>query len=112
MCSEGQTGTNGTKRFRGASVQGLQSTHLHEGRGVLDCHAFLHGLEDNLSGVPLNLFVGEPPAENAEASYLGGQSPPSEKQDHITVPLKLRLHPELHFYVPQWWNVGTIEIWQ
>lgn len=88
MCSEEQTEASGTKWFRGASVQGLQSTHLHEGRGVLDCHALLHGLEDNLSGVPLNLFVGEPPAENAEAGYLGGQSPPGEKQDHITVPLR------------------------
>lgn len=49
----------------------------HEGRGALDCGALLCGLEDDFSGVPLNLFAGEPPAEKRlrltaqVASHLG-----------------------------------------
>lgn len=57
---------------------------VHEGRGVLDCRALLCGLEDAFSGVPLNLFVGEPPAENAVADCPGGPSSRSEKQDHVS----------------------------
>lgn len=57
----------------------------HKGRGALDCGALLCGLEDDFSGVPLNLFAGEPPAEKAAADCPGGQSSRSEKQDHISV---------------------------
>lgn len=59
--------------------------------------------------MPLNLFVGEPPAENDEAGYPGGQSSLSEKQDLVY--FGVQTPSRAPFICAPWWNLGAIEIW-